>query len=305
MYNSTVPSAGFMRTKKIVTIDSRDRNYAAYAQASNYLVRLPQTYRNVGQVRLVSSSIPNSMYTFSAAQRNTSFQLAIGTGTVTLHVVTISDGMYTKEGLVHELNVQLQAVDPAMSVTLNPVTHRLQFKHTSTQFRLIFLKTVQPASTIQWGLGYFLGFDATGYTSTMATNGSRSLDSVRPIIVQFYDYVLLDLGDLNSMDECTLEDGRGSNVRSAFAKIHLQNAAPYATVHRIEDCHTFNETLLSSPLPKLETLHVRWKTHDGQDVDFNGYEHSFTLELTLLENKFTQASMVQNIGTNNALMGRF
>ena len=45
-------------TKHIITIDSSDRNTAAYPSPSNYQVSLPARYRNIWEARLINIEIP-------------------------------------------------------------------------------------------------------------------------------------------------------------------------------------------------------------------------------------------------------
>jgi len=54
-----------------------------------------------------------------------------------------------------------------------------------------------------------------------------------------------------------------------------------------------NRAVYSPPISKLSQLFIKFRLHDGRIIDFNGVEHSFTLEIEMLDNNFDEFSSVE------------
>lgn len=145
-----------------------------------------------------------------------------------------------------------------------------------------------PAST-GWGLGYFLGFYPQTYTSISGRVTSSFMMNPNPDT-----YILLELAGLNKLDETGLDGRIAGRIDGAFAKIPLtQNTGEYLFFADTSGPSPLNQRIYNPPIPRLDRLAIKWRRHDGRTIDFNGGEHSFTLELELLDNNFDEYSSLE------------
>jgi hypothetical protein len=50
-------------------------------------------------------------------------------------------------------------------------------------------------------------------------------------------------------------------------------------IYLTPECCDYNVARFEPPLGKLEKINIKWRFHDGRLIDFNGFEHSFMLEV--------------------------
>jgi hypothetical protein len=264
--------------RKTLMVDSRDRNTSLYPEPNNYRVNLPAVYKRIHSIRLRTIELPNSFYNFSPAQQNVTLGINLNGDAKT---ITLPSGNYSlNEGGTTDLLQALQAAilaayniqSTAFTVVLNPVSARVVFSST-VPFTLDTATSAIDGKTY-YGLGYFLGLPK-----------SNALASVGNVITSsFYpqaspnNYILMELDLLNSVDELALEGKASGNVNGAFAKIVIDNN-PGEYLVQNDLSNVLGEIEFMTPREKLTNLLVRFRFHDGKDVDFNRIDHSFSLEL--------------------------
>jgi hypothetical protein len=299
-FQASTPKKVWRKIRKTIVIDSRDRQFTPQSSPGEYTVTLPAVYQNVYSAALKSIEIPFSFYTFSADAENTSISVTTGGTTA---IITIQDGNYTASGLAAELETQLN--DPAAGLTgtfdctYSTVTSKLTITNDSSAFTLNISDT-DPANVNcgkatnftynTWqNLAYYLGFNQQSVTST-------SIGGVQTVVGDFAmnpspcTYFLMDVGILNKIDETALDNKKSGRVNGAFAKIPVNvNTGDYIFVL---DTGTspLNYRVYNPPISKLSQLQIKFRHHDGRILDFNGVEHSFTLEFELLDNNFDEYS---------------
>jgi hypothetical protein len=296
-FQSSTPRKVWRKIRKTIVIDSRDRQFTPQSSPGEYTVTLPAVYQNVYSAVLKSIEIPFSFYTFSACAGNTSIVVTAGSQ----KTITIPDGNYTANSLTAELETQLNAAfspSPTFTCTYSSITGKLTIT-SSTSFTLN-LSSADPANAAcgkatnftyeTWqNLAYFLGFN-------QETTASTSVSGVQTVVGDFAmnpspsTYFLMELGLLNKIDETALDNKKSGRINGAFAKIPVNvNTGDYIF---IIDTGTapLNYRVYNPPIGKLSQLHVKFRHHDGRIIDFNGVEHSFTLELELLDNNFDEYS---------------
>jgi hypothetical protein len=104
----------------------------------------------------------------------------------------------------------------------------------------------------------------------------------------------MDIETLNKVDETSLDDRKSWRVNGAFAKIPM-NGNSGTVIFLLSDTgyNPLNRTVYNPPISKLTNLIIKFRLHDGRIIDFNGVEHSFTLELELLDNNFDEFSSLE------------
>ena len=300
-YHPSVPKKVWRKVRKTIIIDSRDRQMNPGSHAGAYTVTLPAVYQNVYAATLKSIEIPASFYAFSAAANNTTINV---TYNGTTRNVTIPDGNYSATLLKEALNTALTSAFGSGNLTAayDAATSKMTFTGLA-QFSLN-LTPIEPTSanggnsltsnfTTWWGLGYFLGFTGTTYSSA-ASPGPYVVRGVFAVNPFPSTYILMDLDTMNKIDETSLDDRKSWRVNGAFAKIPM-NGNSGTVIFLLSDTgyNPLNRTVYNPPISKLTTLNIKFRLHDGRIIDFNGVEHSFTLELELLDNNFDEFSSLE------------
>jgi hypothetical protein len=252
-----------------VLVDSRDRDFDKFPNPNEYRVRLPRQYKNVVGARLLSADVPSSFFVFSAAHGNTAMTVTVGAATAE---VTIPDGNYDMDSLPVELRAALEAAFPGktFATSIDPRTMQLVVECDQGDAVGVDASAAADGPPTDWGLAYYLGFPRG-----VVTTGSPTLTSPGVVNLNPFTYVLLDLQELGTIDEGGVY---GSAVgKGCFCKIPI-NGISYEYIFR--DLDKAAEVVECRPMvPKLETLTVTWRLHDGTVMDFRGVEHSFLVEI--------------------------
>ncbi len=268
--------------KFIVHVDSRDRNFDAHPSPNAYKIRLPARYKHVVAARLLGCELPSSFFVFTAALGNTSLKVTIigTTGGPTTQTVTIPDGNYTQTTIVTYLQTALNTAFPShiFEVMLDPVSLQLTIildKH-EVEIDTTLGAPGVGEGPVEWGLGYYLGIPK----NTVLTSSGHTLTLPGVVSLNPFTYILLDIAELNNVDTGGLY---GSEVGpQTFAKVPLSNAS-FEYVFTGKDA-TYQMHLAHvqyrPPIQRLDRLSIAFKFHNDKVVDFNGIEHSFSIELT-------------------------
>lgn len=267
--------------KHIVLVDSNYRDRSKYPSPSSYRVELPSVYKQVKTVKLMSAEVPMSFYVFTSAKGFTTLHIGVYNASETtklaMQTIQIPDGNYTTSTIASTLtslldaNAFFQSEGITFTVAIDPTTYLLGIE--TSPARKVYIDTssyATDAREINWGLEYFLGFHKNTVTEGDPCTASNVI-KLNP-----YNYILLDISEVNGMDEC----GRATNT--AFAKIPM-NVNSFDTVMLSQDMCTYNTSYLNPYISKLGTLTIVWRTYDMNLVDFNDADHSFTLEIECLE----------------------
>ena len=116
-------------------------------------------------------------------------------------------------------------------------------------------------------LATILGFtnDNTAVTVAISNNPASLLGE---------NYIFLCIDDFRT----NIPLYNNSDISDVFAKI-IWNENPYAVSNTINDHNiTANDMYFSEPLNNLNHLHVTFRQQDGTLYNFNGQEHSFSIE---------------------------
>ena len=364
-WSPSKPGRAYRRFKKVVLVDSRDRIFPSIANPSSsltlpgsgtpkvvtnqygdlmplnndYYVQLPNPYKNVYGVRLLTAEIPTSFYVFNS-QTPSGTDLSLNPASAnyykncvggnpngilyidyngTVYTVVLPNGNYSLTDASSPLAAgTLQAalktaLDAAtggtFTVTIDPNTQKITITETGgVAFTLLFAydsnNYVLPSNTF-WGLGYLLGFQKTDIASSdPGGSGIQSVVGSYPVQVNPYNYILMELDFINKMDETSLENQRGGSTDSVYAKIPLDGNS-FSYVFFSTNASYDVRSVMTPPLNKLQTLHVKFRHHDGTLINFNNVEHSFTLELELLDTNFDEwSSLETSVADPLALEGR-
>lgn len=282
----------FNDNTKILSIDSDDRNINTFENANNFEIICPQTYNNVHSIKLLNFSIPSTIYNISEYLQNNK---------IYIHdiLITIDDGCYNNENIVHELNNKIANHDSISHITciFYSNTQKIIFKsNTNSNFKIDFTKIIQYNTSsfcnnnifnqhTNWGLGAVLGFDKKLY------DNSNNYISPSQINLYHYDNIYFYLNYFNNSD--TIQpykinyntNNTNGIINSCFAKLdiskmdynNLINTSQILLTNTIE---IFNNNILKTPIQKLNKLSFSIKYHNGLLVDIPKNKHIiFTLAI--------------------------
>lgn len=257
-----------METSQLVVLDSRDRAYDTFPTPGEYVVRLPRSYKNVVAARLLTVELPLSFYVFRSSH-TTSVRINDTD-------VSIAPGNYTALSLQDALDAALVAAFPSdtFHIAFDLATLKFSISREEGNVSLDASAHASAAPT-EWGLAYFLGFDKAVYAGP-------AVQSPRVVSVNPQTYLLLDIPELNGVDESSLDGGEVG--MGCFAKVPFTaDSFKYVTLDFSE-----SPPVVQRPrVAKLDKLRVRWRWHDGAVVDFNGVEHSLTIQLFFTDQQQT------------------
>ena len=238
-----------------VFVRSADRTMGT---SSAFVVRLPQTYKSITSMSLVSAELSFAMYNidtpFTSGCRFTHDGITFD--------MSLPGGFYAIDDLRSAMLASLQTAFPTAGVSAvnyAEIMGRLAIVYGSGR---VF--TVQ--NTSAGLLGRIFGTDPAG-SATMASAGALSF----PFICQLFPVstLFLRISELPALCVAT-------NSQTAFARIQL-SAAPKSVVMSNNANGVVNTNNFSTPIATLSTLTCSLFSADGIPVNLHGCEWTFTL----------------------------
>jgi hypothetical protein len=307
----------FVLDRKILLIDSDDRDIERWPHSSEFEIRCPQIYNNVESIKLVNIMLPNFLYNISEYLQTNKMELEISG---TTHTIVIQDGYYKHSQLKLALQKKLIAIDPSFVVTFNELNNKYYFGHPNrnTTFKFKFDKVIDYSTCNkdnykvnvfsqhgEWGLGYILGFNKTTYVSKVTTDddilsfadaptrwidsSSNVLVSQNPSNLEDNIFIYIELDKYNKSDELkpylyyNNSNTSSGIINGAFAKIpHTLSLNNNCTVN---DGYLDNVSYFQPPIDKIAKIKLKFRYHNGMLVDFNNFNISLSLEINQLRNE--------------------
>ena len=185
--------------KEYLSIHSIDRNTDKWNSSAEFEINLPQKYNNVYTMKLISIQMPKLLNNISNSLQNTklSFTFTDLNSNSSENSIVLEDGYYSPANLAqaiqNKMNEQIMnkcdggvhgvAVIEPIVCKYNTSTGQFIFGSSEGTLVLKFgqeemyqdpcgkgkLKSM--FSDLYWGLGYYLGFDKTNYTSVQTAIG--------------------------------------------------------------------------------------------------------------------------------------
>jgi len=307
----------FVLDRKILLIDSDDRDIERWPHTSEFEIRCPQIYNNVESIKLVNIMLPNFLYNISEYLQTNKMILEISGVTYT---IVIQDGYYKHSQLKLALQKKLIAIDPSFVVTFNELNNKYYFGHPNRNktFKFKFDKVIDYSTCnkdnykvnvfsqhSEWGLGYILGFDKTTYVSKVSADddilsfadaptrwidsSSNVLVSQNPSNLEDNIFIYIELDKYNKSDELkpylyyNNSNTSSGIINGAFAKIpHTLSLNNNCTVN---DGYLDNVSYFQPPIDKIAKIKLKLRYHNGMLVDFNNFNISLSLEINQLRNE--------------------
>jgi len=288
-------SHNFVLDRKVLFIDSNDRDIERWPSASEFEINCPQNYNNVESLRLSSIMLPNFFYNISEQLRTNKMIIEL---LGVQHEIKLEDGYYNYTQLATALQFQLQAAQTTQDfvVTYDSITRKFTFLNASIVFTFRFdlpnnydcakdnYKTDVYAQHSNWGLGYILGFDKKKYTSS-----SNTIVSPNPCDLEDNKCIYIELEKYNKCDEIkpflyySYNNANSGIVNSAFAKIPIYPFQDNKGL--VNDGYFENISYYQPPIDKIAKLKLKFRYHNGMLVDFHNFNVSLSLEINQIRNE--------------------
>ena len=302
-------SHNFVLDRKILFIDSNDRDKERWPNASEFEINCPQNYTNVESLRLSNIMLPTFFYNISE-QLQTNKMIVSISGSPTLNIITLEDGCYNYTQLQDALRTKISILMSSPStfdVSYNPINRIFTFLYTQSNgaafnFRFdlpnnydcskVSYKTDIYAQHSNWGLGYILGFDKKNYTSTgfpHIAHTHQKLIAPNPSHLEDNKCIYIELEKFNKCDEIkpflyyNYSNTSSGIVNSAFAKIPIYLFQDNKGL--VNDGYFENVSYYQPPIDKIAKFKLKFRYHNGMLVDFHNSNVSLSLEINQIRNE--------------------
>ena len=297
----------FVLDRKILFIDSNDRDKERWPNASEFEINCPQNYTNVESLRLSNIMLPNFFYNISEQLQTNKMRVDIS-GSPIPHIITLEDGCYNYTQLQYALRAKLISdVSATFDVSYNPIDRKFTFLFTRSNgpafnFRFdlpnnydcskVSYKTDVYAQHSNWGLGYILGFDKKNYTSYPVPHTAHThqqLISPNPCNLEDNKCIYIELEKFNKCDEIkpylyyNYSNTSSGIVNSAFAKIPIYMFQDNKGL--VNDGYFENVSYYQPPIDKIAKFKLKFRYHNGMLVDFHNFNVSLSLEINQIRNE--------------------
>jgi hypothetical protein len=290
MEQSLIPSSRYKITS--VSVDTRFADQHYNNDTTDFMIRLPETMKNVMRIRLSSVEIPSVEYTFTVAKGNVAGTVVDSTGT---RVFTIEPGNYTVATLCSAVETRLGV---GYACSANPITGLVSITKTSGEFTLYLgsdNSTICSRKT-HWGIGYYLGFrvpyvqtDTLGNSlpeiqrRSITSSGSTATAYAPPLVTQ-NTYYLMQLQCPDQLDTVVHRVAGNAGI-PAFAKLTLKNNGVGIDYDDNSDLIRKEYTFLAPT--NISQLRVKLLDAFGVPVQLRTADWSMTFELTEIVNSHT------------------
>lgn len=257
---------------KYVYVDSTNRDVALFPHGNNYVLHLTAPIHSVVQVDLVAAKVPNTMYNLTDGSNVFVFN---GSN------VSIPPGYYSAYGLsqalVNATGGSLFCMDFIQDEGRYIWSSNIQFtiQGTTSEVRRILGLNSGPAQS-------FYSSNSAVYINDANYQGRWLYKSPNIIDLSTNEYVFLDIDELRTtsvIDAKKLIGGttEGATMRSTFGQVPMD--VPSGSIKNFKETSDYKQFIqFGTPIPKLQRLTVRWVDHQGQLLNFQGFNNNaFTL----------------------------
>tara|TARA_Y200000002_G_scaffold379743_1_gene389698 strand:- start:4582 stop:5871 length:1290 start_codon:yes stop_codon:yes gene_type:complete len=298
-------------TSTLLNINTKFRTNFYNTTATDFVLDLPEEFKNVVSITVVSVQVPNSNYTFCSSYGTNeftveTFNLATG-GSPTnqeTHTVKIKEGIYTGPILQDYLNTNVFSIEPLKRIgcKYDGISRKFRFfrdfrqdlsggvipdANTTYGFNLDFRLNEDKNRPIQLNMGWILGYRQQYYNWEQdyvdASGVNFKLDQgYNPEAV--YDnlgsrYFILCIDDFNKNYSNTLS--------SPFSESVFNNETAIAKVPNNPNSVNFDDIFYQSrrnyfgPV-NIKKLKIQLLDELGRVVDLNNNDFSFSIQIEQL-----------------------
>ena len=256
----------------VMNIDSKYRTNFYNSSGSDFLVNLNYPLTKVTSMKLANVQIPNSWHNISSIYKN-NYIIVDGFKFI------IPDGSYTNVSLPRIFRTVGSVTNPTHLFSDNYVIEidknsaRTTIRKTTTGN--ITVNLVDDDSDPRDSLGWLLGFRQVSYSGASSFKGLSTFNAA-PFR---YIYLMVDDFNINGA-ELIVGNLETSFISGNFLGVIRINSANYGVINT--DSYDTQTRLYSKPV-SINKLHVKLMDPEGNTINLNQMESSFSLEFTILE----------------------
>jgi hypothetical protein len=276
-----------------VSVDTRFADNI-YGNTSDFMIRMPTTYKNIGRIALSSVELPLVEYMFSCRHGNVNFSVRVNNG-AWLNL-SIPPGNYTRCEFIGILQRAIQTASAEFRVLYDDVTGRMTIYNSAYPFDIKVLSNNEEIAKrpSNWGIGYNMGIHERDTISSIpapppAPAGGWQITGTSPMYIRPTPYYLLQLWCPDSVEPMMHRVSEGGAV-PAFAKLVLEGNKYSLQFINNSDYMRKEYTFLTP----VNVPHIRVKLLDpyGKEVDMRDIDWSLTIELYEIVNSRTYNHMI-------------
>jgi len=314
----------FTLDRKILSIDSNDRDKSRWPNSNEFEISTPQVYNNVESLRLINVQIPNKLYNISEYLQNNKMIIKTGSNQ---YIICLDDGYYTNKQICKSIEKLVNKNFPSLGsdffVHYNSVSQKPHFMSENKDFSFVFLdNNITYSNSINcinkvyeqhsnWGLGAILGFDNKNFVSSHSQNNSESseiyfyhdniqhLSTASGVIIppnklnlNYNQFIYLEIDKYNTSDEIKpfindrFNNTNNGIVNSYFAKIPIKFNS-----NDINQSLSSKEDFIDSisyyqpTIEKISKFKIKFRYHNGQLIDLGNYNISISLEINQIRSE--------------------
>lgn len=249
-------------------IDSKFRNIISYPNSSNFVFNkvdelIDGTYniepfneKNVIEMKLSSLELPNTIYYILSSRGNNILKLGITD-------IIVPNGFYTKQELVDYLDLTFDTL--GVDVSYSSTTCKVTFINNSG-----FSITFPSSGTSYFSLGQILGFLTTDTILTATT--ITATNTMRDPQMAYFFLRINDFGNIINKN------------RRYVSKILTDNQSRYNAYNQETIIKLMNNIIKFDQPTDINRLNISLEDEFGNNIDLNGNDWSFTLEITVITN---------------------
>lgn len=283
--------------KKIVNIDSKFRKGYYNTKSSDFHLDLPETFKKVVNMKLISFEIPLSIHSIN----NCNNCFVISENGTDFKTIDISNGNYTTQFTSiafreSEDNIQKniqnilnsKAID--LSYNVNSISGFSEFElkppGLGKQYEILFNTDCSGNEDLEtplqfklgWALGYRLGSYTVSNDSKVVSEGVINLDFPRYLYLSINDFTHAGHNNfVGTFSDSTIAEHILSRVEY---RNFLQNEGKYNSASDPDATEHFTRSYYG-PVD-IQKLHIKVLDEYGRTVDFNNMDWSFTIILEML-----------------------
>jgi len=284
--------------KKNLNIDSRFRENYSTSPSTNFTIQLPAQFNDVVQMQLMAIELPTSYYAVSNQYGNNYFTIKVTLSDNTTHtaLIVISNGNYTEQTIIDEINSKLNdegGIFSAISFTVDltgastgtgkttvspngsaPVSPNPVITSIELNFQSDKNGVDGKNMPLQLKLGWMLGFRSGLYTDELTYVSESIVDTTKP------KYIYLAINDYNNNVNNSFYSAFQESIlnKNILARISLtQGAFTILQQNNLNIVTTPREYF--GPV-NIHTMNVQLLDEYGRNIDLNGMDYSFCLTLT-------------------------
>ena len=315
----------FTLDRKILSVDSNDRDINRWPNPAEFEISTPQNYTNIESIRLVNIQSSNKFYNISEYLQNNKLIINFNNSS-TNTIITLEDGLYNTSNLERSLENLLNngIIDPGngFKVKYNEVNRKMYFGSTTGIFKLIFNDSkdlsynnncnnyLQNYINVysqynKWGLGALLGFKKDSYeskqypnknifhhdpTNPWISNDTNILIPPSTLDLEENKQIYIEVSKLNQSDEIKpyITD-RVNNTNSGIVNSFFAKT-PIIICEQNQsinnkECYIEGISYYQPPLDKISKLKIKLRYHNGMLLDLQNNNINMTFEINQIRNE--------------------